>query len=259
MTARQGGGHGVPEGDAKHILNAWLIEGDFLLVDLPYTFTHAVGNPPYVRQELIPDELMAEYRMRYNTIYDRADLYVPFIERCLSLLSEGGTLGFICSDRWMKNKYGGPLRAMISEGYHLACYVNMVDTPAFHTEVSVYPAITIIRREKPGPTRIAHRPRIDRETLETLAQDMRADAVPDESGVVEMAGVAVSSEPWILQSFDQLAVVRRQHRGCQREEVEGEESKAQQQIDGRMWNSRFGMKAGLSHYTPLHFLLTASA
>ena len=78
-----------------------------------------IGNPPYVRQELIPDVLMAEYRARYRTIYDRADLYIPFIERSLTSLSPGGQLGFICADRWMKNKYGGPLRKLVSDRFHL--------------------------------------------------------------------------------------------------------------------------------------------
>ncbi len=201
--------HDVSESDAHQLLDAWIIEGDFLLVELSQAFTHAVGNPPYVRQELIPSELLAEYRARYTTIYDRADLYVPFIERCLTRLEPGGVLGFICSDRWMKNRYGGPLRAMVAGQYHLVGYVDMVDTPAFHSEVIAYPAITIIKREKPGPTRIAHRPQIDRETLVELARAMRADVVPKESDVIEVAKVTQGSEPWILESFDQLAVVRR--------------------------------------------------
>jgi hypothetical protein len=204
------GEYAVSEADAHRLLEAWIIEGDFLLVELPWAFTHAVGNPPYVRQELVPDALMAEYRARYTTIYDRADLYIPFIEKCLTSLALGGTLGFICADRWMKNKYGGPLRAMIAEHFHLTCYVDMVDTLAFHSEVTAYPAITIIKRERPGLTRIAHRPPIDRDALMKLAQALQADTITEkESGVTEMAGVAKSREPWILQSLDQLAVVRR--------------------------------------------------
>ena len=31
----------------------------------------------------------------------RADIYIPFIERAF-LLNQGGNLGFICRDRWMK-------------------------------------------------------------------------------------------------------------------------------------------------------------
>jgi hypothetical protein len=64
-------------------------QGDFLLLPLEGEFTHVIGNPPYVRQELIPDVLMAEYRRRFSTIFDRADIYVPFIERSLSLLAPG--------------------------------------------------------------------------------------------------------------------------------------------------------------------------
>ncbi|MHB9052551.1 MAG: Eco57I restriction-modification methylase domain-containing protein [Thermoleophilia bacterium] len=199
----------VGESDAHRLVDAWIIEGDFLLTDLPHSFTHAVGNPPYVRQELVPDALMAEYRARYRTIYDRADLYIPFIERCLRSLEPGGALGLICADRWMKNRYGGPLRAMIAEEFHLAVYVDMVDTPAFHSEVMSYPAITIIRREPDGPTRIAYRPKIEREKLRLLAQVINTKDVTPDSGVREVVGVTKNSEPWLLQSSDQISVLRR--------------------------------------------------
>ncbi|SEN84919.1 TaqI-like C-terminal specificity domain-containing protein [Sphingomonas gellani] len=195
---------------AEALADRWLTQGDFLLTELQGRFDVVVGNPPYVRQELIPDALMAEYRARYRTIYDRADIYVPFIERSLSLLAKGGQCGFICSDRWMKNRYGGPLRALVAGGYHLKTYVDMVNTPAFHAEVVAYPAITIIAREKATGTRIAHRPPIDRAALGTLAAQMTAKRLPDmSSGVRELQGVTVGAEPWILESSDQLALVRR--------------------------------------------------
>lgn len=201
--------HGIRERDASLLLEAWIIPGDFLLVELPHLFTHAVGNPPYVRQENIPDELLHVYRSRYRTIYDRADLYVPFFERCLTNITPGGVLGFICADRWMKNKYGSALRELVAKHYHLKFYVDMVDTPAFHTEVTAYPAITVIKREKPGPTRVAQRPRIDHEYLIELARIMQSEPLPNENEVVEISGITSGNEPWILQSFDQLNVVRR--------------------------------------------------
>ncbi len=200
---------GISEANANSLLSAWILEGDFLLTELPWAFTYAVGNPPYVRHETIPVDLMAEYRARFGTIYDRADLYIPFFERCLAYLEPGGTLGFICSDRWMKNRYGGPLRAMVAEHYHLASYVDMVDTAAFNSEVIAYPAITMIRREKPGPTRIAHRPQVNGETLQKLAKALLADTIPEGSGVTETSNVASGSEPWVLQSLNRLAVARR--------------------------------------------------
>lgn len=206
-------GAGLPHKAVTRLVNTWLMHGDFLLIDLPTAFEYVVGNPPYVRQELIPDPLIAEYRARYLTIYDRADIYIPFIERSLTLLSRGGTLGFICADRWMKNRYGGPLRKMVAEGFHLKVYVDMVDTPAFHTDVIAYPAITVITKEKPGKTRIAHRPAIVKSVLQLLARELLDDQPPASGGLVkEMIGVAAGAEPWILESPDQLMVIRRLER-----------------------------------------------
>jgi methylase of polypeptide subunit release factors len=78
---------------AEALATRWLKQGDFLLLSHEPEFTHVIGNPPYVRQELIPDVLMAEHRRRYAMIFDRADIYVPFIEQSLSLLAPGGCLG----------------------------------------------------------------------------------------------------------------------------------------------------------------------
>lgn len=203
-------GAGIAARTALSIADRWLLHGDFLLTPLPEAFDVVIGNPPYVRQEMIPGVLLAEYRSRYSTMYDRADLYIAFIERSLSLLSKGGALGFICADRWMKNRYGGPLRAMVAREFHLKIHVDMTDTPAFQSDVIAYPAITIITREKPGTTRLAHRPAIDGAVLGPLAAALIAKRLPNKAGDVrELAGVTAGSEPWILESSDQLALVRR--------------------------------------------------
>lgn len=198
---------------ASALADRWLSQGDFLLAPLDGQFDFVVGNPPYVRQEMIPAPLLAEYRNRYQTMYDRADIYIPFIERSLSMLAPGGSLGFICADRWMKNRYGGPLRNLVAEQFHLKIYVDMVDTPAFLSEVIAYPAITVISCETPGATRIAHRPAIDRANLAALAGSLRATALPREAGTVrELARVTNGSEPWLLESSDQMALIRRLER-----------------------------------------------
>ena len=182
--------HGLDARDTKALCQRWLRQGDFLLMPLEQSFTHAIGNPPYVRQELIPDVLMTEYRRRFSTIYDRADIYVPFIERSLSLLAPGGQLGFICADRWMKNRYGGPLRRLIAEKFHLRYFVDMVDTNAFHSDVIAYPAIVVISREKQKATRIAFRPAINASELQGLSRAMLTPKLGKDKGVSEIATVA---------------------------------------------------------------------
>jgi hypothetical protein len=199
----------VEHAEANRLVELWLVQGDFLLAALPETFDFVVGNPPYVRQELIPAALLAEYRRRYATLYDRADLYIPFIERSLQLLEEGGKLSFICADRWMKNRYGGPLRALIARGYHLQAYVDMVDTPAFQSDVIAYPAITVIERSAPGPTLVAARPQIDAHYLGQLAKALRGETEPLPSTVHRLDAVTKDDEPWVLQFSDATDLVRR--------------------------------------------------
>lgn len=197
---------------ASSLVASWIIQGDFLLIpDLRPNFDFVVGNPPYVRQEMIPEALINEYRLRYQTIYDRADLYIPFIERSLSLLKKDAELGFICSDRWMKNKYGGPLRSFISKEFSLKFYVDMVDTPAFQSDVIAYPAITIISNRKNKKTLAAYRPAIDPANLKNLSSILLSETIDNSATalVKEIFNVFNGTEPWILDVADKLNIVRR--------------------------------------------------
>ncbi len=201
---------GIHSNVAAKLVKQWFIQGDYLLADIKGRFDFIVGNPPYIRQELISDVLISEYRSRYKTIYDRADIYVPFIERSLSSLNNKAHLGFICTDRWMKNRYGGPLRKFISKDFHLKVYVDMVDTPAFHTEVTTYPAITIFTKDTPSTTRITRRPTIEKKTLSILTKELlNAQPIINCKNVLELNNVAIGSDPWILESNKQFDLVRK--------------------------------------------------
>ncbi len=75
-------------------------------------FDVVVGNPPYVRQEKIVD--FKDYaETNYLSFARRADLYVYFYERALSLLRTGGFLGFISSNKFFRAKYGLRLRNLL--------------------------------------------------------------------------------------------------------------------------------------------------
>jgi hypothetical protein len=175
---------GVDQLQTQALVDAWLVQDDFLLCDIKGEFDFVVGNPPYVRQERIPASLLAEYRRRYRTLYDRADLYVPFFERSLDLLAHGGAVGFICSNRWLKNRYGGPLRAKLSDEFWLRYFVDLERFDAFHSDVIAYPAVTVIERrgelaEQPKPTRSVA---VDSSTtvdLEAVAAALRGLAVAE--------------------------------------------------------------------------------
>jgi hypothetical protein len=200
---------GFTPAECTRLTQAWLVCADFLLVPLSAEFDVVVGNPPYVRQERIPPALLAQYRQRYATLYDRADLYVPFMERSLDLLVPGGQVAFICANRWTKNQYGGPLRAKVANGFHLRAYVDMVGTAAFDSDVMAYPAITLIEKAPPGPTWMATQPSIDSATLTLLAHALREGLLRPELGVSRVDKVGGGGAPWVLGPADQRALLRR--------------------------------------------------
>ena len=197
---------------ASRLVEGWVRQDDFLLAPIPPGFSFVVGNPPYVRQERIPEVLLDLYRRRYETIYDRADLYVPFIQRGLELLEEEGRLSFICTNRWLKNKYGKPLRRMIARGFQLRAFVDMEGTPAFHSEVLAYPGILLVSRSPQAPergaTRVAIRPPLVQASLTKLARRLRGEGRTS-NRVHAVPMPSRPGDPWLLDDPDQLCLLRR--------------------------------------------------
>lgn len=133
------------EAEAKHLSDAWVYQGDFLLTDVPRA-RWVVGNPPYVRSSLIPRGQRKSYGELLSCVTMGSDLYVGFFQKGLEALTGDGSLCFICSDRWLQNRYGSRLRAYVSKSYSLDVHVRMHGVPVFEDEVSAYPAISLIRR-----------------------------------------------------------------------------------------------------------------
>ena len=206
---------GITDSDAAVLCSRWLICDDFLLTNLSGEFDFVVGNPPYVRQERIPAALLAEYRARFSTLYDRADLYVPFFERALDLLAKDGVLGFICANRWLKNRYGKPLREKIARSFRLSYFLDMEGVNAFHSDVIAYPAITVIQRNADNavnivPTRVAASSALVDGDLTSIVSDLRRGDIGCDS-VSEM-DLVDGGAPWLFNGTSDLALLRRLER-----------------------------------------------
>jgi adenine-specific DNA-methyltransferase len=148
--------------EVKRVVQGWIREGDFLLDPdieligkLGDGIDFVIGNPPYIRLEAIDQKVADCYRKLFKTMTGRADIYVGFYEKALSLLKPEGICGFICADRWMLNQYGSNLRRLITEEFSVEAVIEMHNANAFQNEVLAYPAITVIRREKQGKTLVA--------------------------------------------------------------------------------------------------------
>lgn len=139
---------GCPSDTASALAASWVRNEDFLLSHDTTPCEWVVGNPPYVRLEDLPKPVLQAYRKHFVTLTERADLYIAFIERGLSLLSEPGVLAFICANRFTKNRYGQSLRAMIAKHFRVRAYIDLEHTQPFATEVSAYPAIVVLDRKQ---------------------------------------------------------------------------------------------------------------
>lgn len=110
-------------------------------------FDVVLGNPPYVRMELIKP--MKPYlEKRFEVVSDRADLYCYFFERGLRLLKPGGRLGYISSSTFFKTGSGEPLRRYLLKEAAIDTVTDFGDLQVFEG-VTTYPAILTMRRMKP--------------------------------------------------------------------------------------------------------------
>lgn len=168
---------GCPPKRAVELAHTWAVQGDFLLAKWTDEFSFIVGNPPYVRLEDLPKQVLSEYRRGFATLKDRADLYIAFFERGLQLLTPNGVLAFICANRFAKNQYGTVLRRLISARYRVRHYINLEHTQPFLSDVSAYPAIVSIDRIRGGETQAGTLADVSASTLEAVrTQAMARDA-----------------------------------------------------------------------------------
>jgi len=192
--------------DIEILSAAWLQHADFLTLPFSTCFTHVLGNPPYLRIEALPKPLMLRYRALFRTMYDRADLYIAFYEKGLSLLQPEGQLGYICANRWIKNRYGGPLREMIADSFHMDAYVDFTGVDAFHGEVTAYPSVTIIRNGKGKSTQVVDKEDVCCQGLPELAERMIDEA--QDVRIKHMSAVMDGDAPWLLSNISRLEIIQ---------------------------------------------------
>jgi type I restriction-modification system DNA methylase subunit len=109
-------------------------------------FDIVLGNPPYVRMELLK-AIKPHLQARFQVAADRADLYAYFFELAVGLLNPGGRMGFISSSTFFRTGSGKPLRAFLAEHAQVEAVVDFGDLQVFEG-VTTYPAIVVLR--KPG-------------------------------------------------------------------------------------------------------------
>jgi hypothetical protein len=108
-------------------------------------FDVVVGNPPYVRQELMKD--ISEFlEKNYKSYSGKADLYVYFFEKGIKILNKQGRLIFITSGKFIEANYGKPLLDLLTTSSCIVDTIDFGDLNVFE-DISAYPMITHLKKE----------------------------------------------------------------------------------------------------------------
>ena len=107
-------------------------------------FDVVIGNPPYVRMELVKP-VKPYLEKHYVVAADRADLYAYFFERGVRILKQGGRLGYISSSTFFRTGSGENLRRFLGDGVAVEAVIDFGDFQLFEG-VTTYPAIVTLRK-----------------------------------------------------------------------------------------------------------------
>jgi type I restriction-modification system DNA methylase subunit/uncharacterized protein (DUF433 family)/3-phenylpropionate/cinnamic acid dioxygenase small subunit len=117
-----------------------------LLLKHHFNYDYLVGNPPYIRIQKIPEHVREYWQEEYEWATGNYDIYIPFIERGIEWLKEGGKLGFIVSDRFLMADYGEKLRDKLPERAEIKQIIDLRDTRVFKDALN-YPAVISLEKK----------------------------------------------------------------------------------------------------------------
>jgi SAM-dependent methyltransferase len=170
-------------------------------------FDVVVGNPPYVRQELL-SPFKPWLEAHYAAFHGLADLYVYFYELGLRLLKPGGLLSFIVTNKWMKAGYGEPLRRLFSEKAWVKSVVDFGHAKQIFEEADVFPSIIVVEKptEAPKP-KTARLCTIPREQLRIDDLNVQIEREGADMDVAQLTG-----DSWQLEPKEVFCLLDKIHR-----------------------------------------------
>ena len=140
-------------------------------------FDIVIGNPPYIRQEKIPqkdliDKEFSAYKLYtdskpYKFSNGSADIYTYFYAKGLELLKPSGVLSFITSNKYCRAGYGENLRTTLLESTILD-YVDLNGIKAFDNATVDTSIITIAKTPPTSTHALSYKPPRESSLLPTL-------------------------------------------------------------------------------------------
>ena len=112
-------------------------------------FDVVVGNPPYIRQELL-SPYKPYWEQRFKSYHGVADIFAYFFEQGVEVLRPGGRLAFITSGSWVRANFGAPLRRFLAASAKMESMVDFGEFQPFEDVEMIRPSITVLSKDTPG-------------------------------------------------------------------------------------------------------------
>ena len=110
-------------------------------------FDVVVANPPFVNSvemERKASEYRQTLRSKFATANGAFDIFVPFIERGIQLMSRGGLLAYITPNKLLSAQYAKDSRDYVLKQTQLMSIIDMSYVTVF--DASVYPVVTVAKK-----------------------------------------------------------------------------------------------------------------
>jgi len=112
-------------------------------------FDACVGNPPYIRQELIEHKerwvKLAITEHNLKKVNRQSDLYVYYLMHTTSFLKDGGRLGYVISSSWLDVAFGAGLQKFLLDNFKIVAIIDNQKTRSFET-ASINTVILILEK-----------------------------------------------------------------------------------------------------------------
>lgn len=101
------------------------------------TFDTCIGNPPYIRQELIEHKEkwieLSKIEQGIKSINKQSDLYFYYLLHTTSFLKNGGRLGYVISTSWLDVSFGGGLQKFLLDNFKIIAIIEHQTKRSFST------------------------------------------------------------------------------------------------------------------------------
>ena len=155
-------------------------------------FDIVIGNPPYISLQNEGGSVGKPFEKADFSSFDRrGDIYCLFYEKGMQLLSPGGTLCFITSNKWMRAAYGEKLRGFLAEHTNPCLLIDFSGNKIFENATVDVNILLLEKAANAGQTEAV-----------TLGKDFRLSAENLSLYVHQHATCTAfsSSESWVILS-----------------------------------------------------------